>query len=119
MQKSIRENTKKSKDKIGTAPIFFLWVCGVIQRASNIKDILPGDVGINHGCLKILMSEEFLDRSNVITLLQKVGGKAVSERMDGGLFGDIGLDEGRFEGLLQGRWMNMVSSYGEGSRIHG
>ena len=42
-------------------------------------------MGVDHGGLEILVPQQFLNRPNIVPLLQQVRGKAVPEGMHGGL----------------------------------
>ncbi len=48
-------------------------------------------MGIDHGGLEIMVAQQLLNRPNIVSIFQQVGGEAVSERVDGGLFCDPGF----------------------------
>jgi len=41
------------------------------------------DVGVDHGGLEIGMAEKFLHSSNIVPVLEKVGGKAMAKGVTG------------------------------------
>ncbi len=43
-------------------------------------------MGINHRGLEILVTKQFLDGPDVISVLKELGRKTMSQRMHGGLF---------------------------------
>jgi hypothetical protein len=62
-------------------------VCGPqlveqIERATNPGDAALHDVGINHGGGHVLVAEQLLDRPDVVSLFQQVGGEAVAPSSD-------------------------------------
>jgi len=64
---------------------------------------------VDHCGLEVFVAEQLLDGSDIVALLQKVGGEAVPEGVDAGGLGDFRLPHGRFEGLLKGRGVDVVS----------
>ena len=46
---------------------------------------VPKDVGVDHGGLDIFVTEQLLDRPDVVAVLQEVGRKGMPERVAGGL----------------------------------
>ena len=48
-------------------------------------------MGIDHGGLDALVTQELLDRPDVISVFEEMGGETVSQRMHGGLFCNPGL----------------------------
>lgn len=46
-----------------------------IRRASNSSTSLIEDVSVNHGCLDVFMSQEFLNSADVITVFEQMGGE--------------------------------------------
>lgn len=58
-----------------------------VQRAFCILLCLD-DVGIDHGGIDVLVSQERLNRPQVGPRLQKVCGEAMPKRMDAGVFDD-------------------------------
>jgi len=75
-------------------------------------------VSVDHGGLYILVTEEFLDRSNIITVLQKMRGKGMTE----GVWADGFVDPSGLRGLthsfLQDSGIQMMSSGSFGSRVN-
>ncbi len=52
-----------------------------IQRTPYPENVFCGDMGINHCGLEISMTKQLLNRSDVISVLQEVGRKAVPQGM--------------------------------------
>jgi len=55
-----------------------------ISRAADAPPTSIQYVGVDHRGADALVTEEFLDGANVVSILEKVGGKAVAERMTTG-----------------------------------
>jgi hypothetical protein len=62
-----------------------------IQWAHRGIGHISHDMGIDHGGLDILMSEEFLYLPDIDPVHQKMGGKTVAQGMDGGMLDDSRL----------------------------
>ena len=69
--------------------------------ADGIPDRLGGHVGISGGGRQLGVAEQHLDHPHVRVGLQKVGGKAVPQRVQGGGLPDPGHVFGRGEGAAQ------------------
>ena len=52
-----------------------------IQRTLDTGAALRHDMGIDHGGLDTRVAEQFLDRPDVIALLQKMRGKGMTQRI--------------------------------------
>jgi hypothetical protein len=52
-----------------------------VHRAPNTLRSLGQHVGVDPGCLHILVFQEFLQCSNLVTILQEVSRKGMTERM--------------------------------------
>jgi len=52
-----------------------------IQRTADRKQILSADMGVNHGCFRFGMADEFLNVTHVHPLFQQVGGVGMPQRM--------------------------------------
>ena len=48
-------------------------------------------VRVNHGCIDVTVTEQLLDRPDVVTALQKMSRETVTKRMAGRVFRDSGL----------------------------
>ena len=68
------------------------------------------DVGVDHGCLEVAMPEEGLAGADIVTGLQKVGGKAMAEGVARNVFGDAGLQNGVVDGALKDGLVEMVTA---------
>lgn len=61
--------------------IRILPVWDFVHKAPNTLRSLVQHVGVHHGCLHILVSQEFLQFSNIVPILQEVGRKGMTERV--------------------------------------
>jgi len=57
-------------------------VVKLLQWADHARLVLPGDMGIDHRCLYVRVPEQFLDGSDIVTGLDQMGCKTVSQRMN-------------------------------------
>ncbi len=55
----------------------------LIERTYHSRHRRLGDVGIDHCCFDITVSQKFLDESNISPILKQVRSERVSERMAG------------------------------------
>ena len=53
----------------------------LIQWTANTEKVFAGDMGIDHGCLDVVTTEQLLNRSDVVPIFQQVRCKTVSESM--------------------------------------
>jgi hypothetical protein len=58
-------------------------------------------MGIAHRCTDIFVSEQFLDRADVIPIFQEMGRKTMAQRMTTAAFLEAGVLESVFDGLVQ------------------
>ena len=81
-----------------------------IKRTFCIFNRLAFDrVGINHGCSDITVSQQFLNRSDIVIGLQKVTGETVAKGMGRGPLGDFSPAHAPFYGLLDMGVMEMIA----------
>ena len=74
-------------------------------------------MGIDHGGLDIFMAHQFLDRPDIIAVLQQVGGKTVPKRMARPVLGDPALFDRRLDPTLQILVLDMMPPYYTGPGI--
>src|SRR5277367_3030638 len=72
-----------------------------LQRAHDRPDGVGGDAGIERRGVDLGMSEENLDHSDIGVLLQKVGCKAMPQRVRRHPFGDLGQVGRRMAGAVE------------------
>jgi hypothetical protein len=65
-------------------------------------------MSVYHGCLHIPMSEEFLNRADVIAIFQQVRGKRMPQRVAVDRLGQPYGSRGLFDGSLQHRFVQMM-----------
>src|SRR5262247_2838482 len=76
-------------------------------------------MGIDHGGTDVLVAQEFLHRTDIVTVLQKMRRKTVSHSMTAAAFRDTCTLERLFHGSLQYRFGHMVSALDSRTRIDG
>lgn len=81
-----------------------------VQRAAHGQAAAVEDVGIDHCRLHVLVAEQFLDRADVVTVLQEVGGEAVAKGMAVDALGQAGLLGRPTDGLLQSALVDVVAA---------
>ena len=67
---------------------------------------------VDHRGRHVLVSEEFLDRPNVVPVFKKVGGEGMAKRVATGRLGDSSLASGFFDGLLNDGFMQVIGDVG-------
>jgi hypothetical protein len=72
-----------------------------LQRAHDRPDSVGGDAGVERRRVDLRMSEENLDHSDIGVLLQKVGCKAMPQRMWRHPLGDLGQVCRRMAGAVE------------------
>jgi len=61
-----------------------------VQRTSYAASAAVEDVGVNHCGTDVPMTQQFLDRPDVVTVLEQVGGERVTECVAGDVLLDVG-----------------------------
>ena len=67
-------------------------------------------MGVDHGGSQVVVAEQFLHRTDVITTFEQVRSKRMPQRVPGCPFGKIGLPNGPLERLLQDGFIHMMPS---------
>ncbi len=80
-----------------------------VQRAFDATGSDAADVGVDHGCLQVGMSQEFLDGANIFAGLEEVSREAVPKGVARDLFGDSATPSGGGDGGLDGRFMDVMT----------
>ena len=75
------------------------------------------DMCIDHRGRHVLVSEEFLDRPNVVPVFKKMGCEGMAKRVATGRLGDSSLASGFFDGLLNDGFMQVMSVLFAGHRM--
>jgi len=75
------------------------------------------DVGVDHGGLYILVSEEFLDGSYNVAVLEKVGCEGVAEGVRGNTFVYFSEEGCLSNGFLEGSFVDVVAARDAGFGI--
>ncbi len=71
-----------------------------VERAAHTPAATVENVGVDHGGAHVPMSQEFLDRADVLPALQQMCGERVSQGVRAGRFCHLSAVNGRLEGLL-------------------
>ena len=83
---------------IHTYPPLWDGVCAIsthaVERALYRASATLHDMGVDHGSIQTLMSEQILNRSYVIPIFQQMCGKAVSEGMTTKVLANASHDSG-------------------------
>src|SRR5580692_10239083 len=81
-----------------------------IERAAHAAGASIEDVGVDHGRADVLVTEELLDRTNVVTALQQVGRERMTQSVRArGLRNPSGAD-GRTHGPLDHGLVQVVAA---------
>ena len=75
-------------------------------------------MGVDHRRFDILVSKQLLDGSNVLTVLEQVGGEGVAEGVRGDTFLDIRKLSGLPDGALQCVSTHVVATENAGSGVN-
>jgi hypothetical protein len=92
---------------------------GSIERTSHCQPTALKDVGIDHSCLDILVAQEFLDRSDVVAVGQKVSGEAVAQGMRCDMFVNAGFEGSSADRLLDHPRVYVVPPKDPGPNVSG
>lgn len=76
-------------------------------------------MSVDHGGFDVFVSEEFLDGADVIIVLQKMGGKRVSEGVGGDVFVYLGTTGGFPDGFLDYCFVKMMAAGDASSFVFG
>ena len=76
-------------------------------------------MGIDHGGTHVLVSQEFLHRTDIVSVLQQMGGKTMSQGVTAATFGDACVLERLFHGSLQHCFRHMVSAFNPRTQVQG
>ena len=91
----------------------------VIQRALDRPGAFLKHVGVDHGGFDILVTEKFLDSTDVVAILEKLGGKSMTEGVRADTFGNRSLVGGVPYRVLQYTFIQVMPPDNSGKRIHG
>ena len=82
-----------------------------IERTAHPAPTALQHVRVDHGRSDVLVPQEFLHRANIVTILQQVRGKTVSERMAAAALIQAGLAYRLLDRFLQHCFGNMMSTF--------
>uniref|UniRef100_A4XWW2 Uncharacterized protein n=1 Tax=Ectopseudomonas mendocina (strain ymp) TaxID=399739 RepID=A4XWW2_ECTM1 len=82
-----------------------------IQRAEHRQAAAVEHMGVDHGGLHVSMAEQLLHSADVLSRLQQVGGKTVTQGMRGYLLDDAGPPGGALEVPLHPFLIQMMATH--------
>ncbi len=83
----------------------------LIQRRVDGQTATLKDMGVDHGGTHVFVAEEFLNSSNIVTILQQMRGEAVAQGMTADPFGNPGFLSGSSDDSLQGGGIKMMAAF--------
>ena len=81
-----------------------------IHWASDYSPATVQDMGVNHGGTDVGVSEKLLNCANIVAIFQQMGGKGMAHGVRAGWLPDAPLEPPIFDGLLEDRFMEVVSA---------
>ena len=75
-------------------------------------------MGIDHGGFDVFVAKQFLNSTNVVAILQEMGGKGVAEGVGGNRFGYFRKAGGLLNSSLQIGLIQMVAPFDTADRIN-
>ena len=90
-----------------------------IQRAFWCCRHVPHDMGVDHGCFDILVSQKGLDFTDVDAIHEEMSGETVTQCVNGRLLRNASLSCGCSHSLLDGRFIHVMTPDYSASGIHG
>jgi len=79
-----------------------------VYGASDPPPAAVQNVGVNHGRTDIGVSEQLLNRADIVAIFQQMGGKGMAHGVRAGWLRDAGLEPCIFDGLLENRLVEVV-----------
>jgi hypothetical protein len=89
----------------------------VVEGAADAEAAAIEDVGVDHGGADVGMTEQLLDRADVVAPFEEVRREAVTQGMAAGGFGEACRLCGAADGALQNGFMLMVAAPFSGDRV--
>jgi hypothetical protein len=81
-----------------------------INGAANASRSTVEDMGIDHRRFDIIMAQEFLDRSDIVTAFEQVSGKGMPERMASSSLRQSRLRDRISHGFLNQGFVNVMAT---------
>ena len=91
----------------------------VVQGTENALAALLQDMGVNHRCGKIVVSEQLLNGADVGAALEQVCGKGMTKSVGTDLLCQAGAADGHLDGFVDDAGINMMAASDIGTRIYG
>jgi hypothetical protein len=90
-----------------------------LQGAADSQATPVEDVGVDHGCLDVFVTQKLLDGANIVMRFQEVGGKAVTQSVGSDELDDTRQASRPFDRLLQAALVQVMAARDAGTRILG
>ena len=88
-----------------------------VHRTSNGAPAAVEDVGVNHRRADVPVSQQLLDRPDVVSVLEQMGGERVAECVAGDTFFDARQIRRFFDSALKNGFVQMVTTSNSGFGI--
>lgn len=82
----------------------------VVKGTWHAVPALLQDVGVDHGCGQIIMSQQGLNRADVGTALKQVGGKGMAKGMSADTLGQTRAAHSYLDRLVNHAGVNMMAA---------
>lgn len=83
----------------------------LIERAPDGESALRENVGIDHCCPDVAVTQEFLDRADIIAHFQQSGCERVPERMAASVLCDPRAQDSGFHCTLEHAFVDMMAAF--------
>ena len=90
-----------------------------IERGTDGEATAVKDVGVDHGCSHVFVTQQILDGSNIVAVLQQMRSKGMAQRMATDAFLNGRFASRVFDSALQGGRVNMMTVFLPVARIEG
>ena len=90
-----------------------------VQWAANSSSAFVQNMGINHGGTDVFVAQQFLNCTNIVSVLQEMGGEAVTKCMTADEFINPGHLRSFLDRFIQTALMNMMTPLDTASWVNG
>lgn len=81
-----------------------------VHRAADAEWAAVQDVGVDHRRGDVLVAEQFLDRADVLAVLEEVGGEGMAQGVTGRSLAESGSQDGFAHGSLDDGFVQVVAA---------
>ena len=89
-----------------------------VHRAADASSSAVEDVGVDHRGAHVPVAQQLLDRPDIVSVLEQVGGEGVAEGVAGDVFLDFGTRRRILHGALEDRFVEVVAMPEAGLGFH-